>query len=391
MWIANSLEIIMNIFDRLFAGDKQIFDIPVNELNQYLESLGCANNDIERSYKQYLGQLLYMSKKKSYFLNFVSIIAGAPLVLYYFVRGIFIKRSRRLDAICRSHDFNWMEIIPDSLAAKYKLDTESWNTKGAIHPKDIGFLVRVIYKNFLHPFFLLKITYKLAKYSALIHRFDPSAIIVHDEFSFTSSIMTALCERYNVKHINVQHGEKLFYLRDIFFRFHECYIWDEHYKSLLIRLKAEQSQFIIERPLAVRFNKEDHYHKEYYADYKYYLAIYDEQQISSIIRSMEFVEKSGKIVKFRPHPNYSDISLLRKFIPEEKIEYPSVHILDSVASAANVVGEYSTVLTQAFFNGINVILDDCTYKKRMDVLSDYYYILSSKVKERLSSYQSCKQ
>lgn len=381
----------MNIFDRLFVGDKQIFDIPVNELQRHLDLLGWADNDIERSYKQYLGQLIYMSRPKSYLLNVLSIFVGFPLVIYYLTRGLFIKRSKRAEAICRSHDFNWMEIIPDSLNKKYILDTECWNTKGALHLSDCGFFIKLVFKKFWHPYFLLKNVYKIAKYSALIHQYAPSAIIVHDEFSFTSSIMTMFCEKYNVKHINVQHGEKLLYLRDTFFRFHEFYIWDEHYKNLFIRLKAEPSQFIIERPLAVRFNKEDHYHKEYYADYKYYLAIYDEQQISSIIRSMEFVEKSGKIVKFRPHPNYSNISLLRKFIPEEKIEYPSVHILDSVASAANVVGEYSTVLTQAFFNGINVILDDCTYKKRMDVLSDYDYILSSKVKERLSSYQSCKQ
>ncbi len=377
----------MNFFDKIFAADKGIFDIPVAVLNDYLNLLGEADTDLDRSYKQYLGQRIYMSKTKILLLNFSSVLIGLPLFCYYYIRGFFIKKKIIVDAICRSHDFNWMEIIPDSLANKYKLDTGCWNIKGAIHPKDFVFFIKIIARKFFHPYFLLKITYKLAKYSALIHKYSPSAIIVHDEFSFTSSIMTMFCEQYNVKHINVQHGEKLFYLRDSFFRFHECYIWDEHYKNLFLKLMAEPSQFIIERPLAVRFNTQEHHNNDYYADYKYYLAIYNEYEIASIVNSMEFAEKSGKTVKYRPHPNYSDINLLKKYVPDNKIEYSSIHILDSISNAGNVVGEYSTVLSQAFFNGVNVILDDVTYRERMDVLSDYDYILSSKVKERLSTYQ----
>ena len=81
------------------------------------------------------------------------------------------------------------------------------------------------------------------------------------------------------------------------------------------------------------------------------------------------------------------MKLLRKYVKDEQIELPEVNILESISSTQNIVGVYSTVLTQAYFNGLNVILDDMSEKKQYESLKDLEYILIDKVSERLSDYQ----
>lgn len=51
-----------------------------------------------------------------------------------------------------------------------------------------------------------------------------------------------------VKNINVQHGEKLMFIRDSFFHFDECYVWGDYYVKMFVRMKAEPNQFIVSVP-----------------------------------------------------------------------------------------------------------------------------------------------
>lgn len=375
----------MDFFDRLFAGDKSFFDIPITEQKKYLEKLGEANNDYERSYKQYRGQMFYMSWHKHIMLSILSLFVIYFLVFYYIVRGCFLRKKWKVEAISRANKSK--QFIPDSLLRRYDIERSLWNTSSAIDIKDISFVINLFIHYFFHPYFLLKLVFKIAKYSSLIYRYNPKTIIVNDEFSYTSSILTLFCERHHVKHIDVQHGEKLFFLRDSFFRFHECYIWDEHYRDLFISLKAEPTQFIIELPESMKFNLKEHYSQDKYSDFKYYLGIYSEEELLSVIHAMECVKKKGYTVKYRPHPNYSDRDLLKKYVSEDEIESPDVNILESISSTKNVVGVYSTVLTQAYFNRQHVVIDNMAFKNQYNALRDLDYILIDKVKNRLSEYQ----
>lgn len=212
----------------------------------------------------------------------------------------------------------------------------------------------------------------------MIHNYQPKAIIVHGEYSFTSSVLTSFCQCYHVIHINVMHGEKLFYIRDSYFRFHRCYVWDEFYKKQFLTLKAESSQFIIAIPPSLQINKESNLTADSFSNYKYYLTNYSEEEIKSIFQSMDFARKNGEKVVFRPHPRYSNIKLLKKVVSEECIEYPSkVNILDSIANCDHLVGSSSTVLLQGYYAGKNIILDDVTYHKQYRLLTEYRYHLTT--------------
>lgn len=376
----------MTFFDKLFAGDKSLFDKPVVEQKVYLKKMGQANSDYERSYKQYKGQMFFMSWEKKCFLTLTSALIWPFLFFFLIIRGIILRRGNKIEAIARAKERD--QFIPSSLMSEYQIDRNSWwEVSAALCSRDIFFAMWVCLYFWHSPYLALKTTFKLAKYSALIYRHQPKVIIVHDEFSFTSSVLTKFCALHNVTHINVMHGEKLFSLRDSYFRFDYCYVWDDHYKRLFLQLNAAPDQFVIELPESMKFDIKSHYSNEYYADFKYYLGFYNEVEIASIVKHMGSVIRKGKTVKFRPHPNYSDMKLLRKYVKDEQIELPEVNILESISSTQNIVGVYSTVLTQAYFNGLNVILDDMSEKKQYESLKDLEYILIDKVSERLSDYQ----
>ena len=377
----------MTFFDKLFVGDKSLFDTPVDEQKAYLQRLGNAKNDFARSYKQYKGQMYFMSARKKAFLTLASAILAPVIVIYLIIKGLSLKRGEKYQAISRADEHQ--QFIANSLLTEYNVNRTCWGQDAAaIHLHDVGYVVRVIFTYWHSPYLALKTVYKIAKYGSLIYKHSPSAIIVNDEFSFTSSVLTDFCSKHQVNHIDVMHGEKLFSLRDSYFRFDKCYVWDEHYINLFRSLNAAPDQFVVELPESMKFDVERHFVKECYADFKYYLGYYSEEEIAAIVKAMEPIIKSGKTVKFRPHPNYSDMGLLRKYVSEEQIELPQVNILESISSTANVVGVYSTVLTQAYFNGQNVIIDDISCRNQYESLKDLDYILIDKVKNRLSEYQN---
>ena len=121
---------------------------------------------------------------------------------------------------------------------------------------------------------------KIGRYSFAIEEFSPEAIAVCAEYSFTSSVLTAYCKQRNIKHIDVMHGEKMYYMRDSFFKFDECYIWDEYYGKILASMKADKNQFVVEVPASLKFDGELIRTQKY--DYTYYLGAESEEVLKKI-------------------------------------------------------------------------------------------------------------
>lgn len=359
--------------------DKSHFSVSIEKEKAYLENMPNYTDDIDRSYCQYLCQNYYKPRWLICFLNIFSFVAFPFVVLGLLIKGLMIRHiDSDFDALSNMEGFK--DVIPISLISEYKINFDNWYKGMGISMHDIPFICKLACKHPFSPYFTLKNVIKMSYYHYMICRFSIKAIITYDEYAFTSSISTYYCERYGVKHINVMHGEKVYYIRDSFFRFHRCYVWNEYYKKLLLSLHAEESQFIIELPPMLKLNVGKYYSKSDYSDYKYYLAIYTKEQLDSIIKSMSVLVSKGYTIKLRPHPNplYSNLPLLEKMVDKSLIEYPSkVSILTSVASMHGAIGAYSTVLNQAYYAGKEVILDDITYLDEVSKLKSRQYILLS--------------
>lgn len=365
--------------------NKHQFDIPFEKQTAYMLSLGFPKDDIDRSYKQFLCQEFFSPWWVRSIWFFISCFAIPAVMVVLLWKGRKTKFISHVDTIAEDKGMN--EIIPIELSSKYTISHKEWNSGASLSVEDLRYIGSRYFRVY-QPYFIFKAIMQIAAYSARITKYHPERIITHAEFSFCSSLLTDYCHHRGVKLINVQHGEKLLYIRDAFFHFDECYVWDEHYVKMLTRLMAEPAQFKVVVPPSLKIDTTVHQNQLCYADYKYYLAADNENEIKSIVESMSFAKREGKSVKYRIHPRYTDLNVLKKYVPEFEIELPSeVNILDSISNLEYAVGSFTTVLVQAYLSGKKVLLNDVTFKKRFDQLKDYGYILAKDDIERLSQKQ----
>ena len=369
----------------LVKGDKTLFDISPKVQTEFLNTIKAPNTDVARSFAQYKCQCLFTPSWKKKSRGIVAVVVTPLFMLWCTIQGLFTKRGTEVEAI--GHFKEYPEILPESLLSDYSINCDLWANKHLLSLGDVGFIIKRLTAYILHPYFCFKCIFNISKYGYFIKKYNPRAIIDHAEFSCTSSILTDYCNSRSIQHINVMHGEKLFYIRDSFFRYNKCYIWDEFYENLFLSLRAASGQFIIEKPRVFHVDIESKRDEKNYADYKYYLQVPNINEMESILKSMEFAKKAGLTVKYRLHPNHMNDEAF-KIISKEEIENPhEVDIETSMASCNNVVGSYTTVLVQAYFSGINVIMDDVTYQSRYKQLKEFKYILSNTNVKRLSECQ----
>lgn len=370
----------------LLKGNKFQFDVPYKEQKAYLDTLPEPKDKFDRSFFQYKCQVFFYPKLKVLLYDILSFAAFFPVCIYLLIRSLRRSDSSNNEAI--SNLVGMEEIVPQELLNCYIIKHTQWSNNGWIHREDAKFCIGVFLRFFPNPYFSLKTLVLVGKYCRLIDENTPLAVITHGEFSFCSSILTEYCNRRGVKHINVMHGEKLYFIRDSFFQFDICYVWDKHYEKLFKSMKAESSQFIVAVPISMRIDTVSYFDENCFADYKYYLANETEDSIKSIVESMQFVKQSGKKVKYRLHPRYKRMDIVEKYIPASEIEDPhQVSILQSVASCNYAVGCYSTVLTQAYLSGKQVILDDVSLNNKYKYLADLGYLLAEKNCLKLSDLQ----
>lgn len=381
-------KVLMKLMDFLFFIDRynrSLFDIPVEKQLAYLNSFELPSGDIDRSYKQYKCQQLFSPWwiKTMWFV--ISIFAIPFVIVLYYIKGRTCDYERSVQTI--AEDKNMKEVIPRVLTEKYDIHHIEWNAGCCLLKSDLDYIFSKVL-GIRQPFFILKSIMQIANYSPRITRYKPEQLIVHTEFSFCSSLLTDYCHTRNVKLINVMHGEKLYNIYDSFFHFDECYVWDAHYINMFINMKAESSQFRIALPPSLTIDTNSNINRNVYADYKYYLAEISEEEIKSIVTSMSFAKNEDKTVKYRIHPRYTDLNVLKKYVSNEEIEFPQkVNIVESICNMKCAVGSYTTVLLQSYLSGKDVILDDVTYAERYKQLKEYGYILINKDLPTLSSKQ----
>ena len=365
------------IMQYLSKGDRDGQYLSYDDQIKCLNNLGEPKTDIERSFFQYKCQMLYVPRSKVVLFNILSVLVGPFLFLFLFIKGFFQGEKESVIAIGEFKGFE--DLIPEELSQEFHINNNLWDSGFSLSIKDFEVLKEVFKVGINAPYFFVKALLKIASYSYLIHRYHPKAIIVHGEYSFCSSLLTRFCNYYDVEHINAMHGEKTFYIGHSFFHYNRCYVWDEFYAELLSSMKAEKGQFIVSEPVAIRINLEESYDALAFADYKYYLQEYDQERLKCIVDSLKPIKNKGNSIKFRPHPRFSDVDLLKQYVSESDIEWPNeVAISKSIASCRFVIGFNSTVLFQAYKAGRSVILDDVAFKKENSRMEEFKYILSNK-------------
>jgi hypothetical protein len=375
MGLANKLK---DLAVELERKNNSLFEYPVDKQKKYVAHFHEPKDDIERGYFQYRCQMKFNNPVITCLLN----LASLPMMLLYLKKGnSSITAGKHTDAIFFS-DGKPENIIPDELREKVG-SLEVIDEKKEYLTKQDKTFIKSLWKRY--PFswqFLLKCLMKVRFYSYEIERTHPSSIIVCNEYSFTSSVLTKYCGEQGIQHINVMHGEKLYFMRDSFFRFHECYVWDEHYKDIFERLRADKKQFKVAIPESLRIKTEG---ADKTVDYTYYLGAEKDDILKTIVNAMSELQKKGYRVAIRPHPRYSDIQEIKTTAPSVEIEeIKEFTIEDSLKRTGHAVSVYSTVLNQASCNDIGIVLDDVSNPSKFARLKEIDFIMLSKPHELLS-------
>lgn len=356
-----------------------LFSYDVNKQKKYIAKLGNPRDEIERSYFQYKCQMQFNGKGITFLLNLVSL----PMAMFYWIKygkKVQIDKLERKELVF-FRDGKPENILPKSLRKRYQ-SIESNPVEGIILTiKDKNFIKKIIRR---YPFswqFILKCLIKIGRYSFAIEEYSPEAIVVCAEYSFTSSVLTAYCKQKKIKHIDVMHGEKMYYMRDSFFKFDECYIWNEYYEKVLTSMKAEKKQFIVEVPASLKFDGELNRTKIY--DYTYYLGAESEEVLKKISEILN--QLCGKKIAIRPHPRYSNMEIVKKIFSFAIIEdVKKVSIEQSLLQTGAAISLYSTVLNQALCNSIPIIIDNMSNPGNFNKLKELGYVCLYKEHKLLS-------
>lgn len=182
------------------------------------------------------------------------------------------------------------------------------------------------------------------------------------------------------------HGEKLFFMRDTFFSYDKCFIWDDYYRKLFQDLRAADGQFVVYAPKTLCLGDGRRVAK--HRDYTYYLGAQTGSKLEKIINRLQKLALSGFKVVIRPHPRYTNLDELKKlaFGKSIEIENPNeVNIAESVLQTVNVISLYSTVLNQAYHSGVEIVIDDITEPEEYEKLKKLQYIMVTVPHKLLSS------
>ena len=274
--------------------------------------------------------------------------------------------------------YNFPSSLPKAFLNKRIREIKSGECPYYLNKEDVSFLLRFLCTSFRYPFLAFRVVLKVAKYRAIIDSFSQlKTIAITGEFIDTSSAMTKYCHERGVKHIDFMQGEAFGSPRASFFHFDKCYVWDQHYVDMFTSFGATPEQFEVSLPQCLQ--KIDNPGVEKTIDYTYYLGGDHDEELSVIRRSLDVLVTKGYVCEVRPHPKWSNMEAVRKEFEGICIQDTSVVSIDqSILQTRNAISLYSTVLLQAYYNDVNVIIDDLSCPDKFKMLEGYQYIMLSK-------------
>lgn len=368
------VQALKQIYSRVNEEDTA-FRTPVEKQRTFLEGVSTPQDDLARSYAQYRCQCFLQRWWMPMLLN------AAAMVLYpVYQRGlqkgqcgsVLEQRPRTAVLLYAGRD----TIVPDSLRAEFSINQDTdFQNQMRLTGDDLVYLKKLRRRYPFAFYFRFKCMLKVAMYRSAVTRYAPQAVICSEEYSFTSSLLTDYCRQLGVEHINVMHGDKGYFIRDSFFRFDRCYVWDRHYIHLLADMGASPEQFVVEAPPCLRLDGGDDVEKT--VDYTYYLGGETRGEVVRIVHSLQQLQRRGYTVAIRPHPLYNAHS---NFLFQDSngllVENArEISIEDSLLHTRHAVSLHSTVLLQAHLNGIEVVLDDVTNPEHYRALKGLRFIL----------------
>lgn len=368
-------KLVGSYFDRNLEKDIMVF--------QRLE----PKDDFSRSIAQHKCQV-YPFKKEVFLLNCVAFFLTPFVFVALLLKKRVLVKDDQSSIVCYNC-YNLPGALPGTLSVQDLCFIKNTDCPYYLNKSDIIFLVKFFSKSIRHPFLVFRVMSKMAKYRAIMDSFSQlEAIAITGEFADTSSAMTQYCHENGIKHYDFMQGEAFGSPRSSFFHFDKCFVWDQHYADMFVSFGAIPEQFEISLPQCLKKIEGDLSNKT--IDYTYYLSGDPDEELPIIGAALKKLVAKGFVCEVRPHPNWSDMEKVRKEFEGISIQdTKEVNINQSMLQTKNAVSLYSTVLLQAYYNDVCVVIDDLSSPKKFNMLESYKYIMLNKPHELLSELVNC--
>lgn len=369
---AHPLEVDVN-------NDIKLLDEFANNYRDYINEDN-AQSFYYRSFMQYKCRMSRVPLFNKIILHSISIILFPIFIIIAVLNRItYARRKESLPATKITALYLGRlpyDMVPAQLKKRFEI-IRPYHKSFAIETDLLKLILSLLTEFTAHPFFVLMVSINLSLYNYLLLVYNPAAIISNKEFSFSSSILTSYLESKKIMHINVMHGEKLFNIRDSFFRFSEYWVWDSYYSDIFKKLWAYPNQFRVGKPehhlilgkinnvpqsITLKFYWSSERNRD---ELKY---------ISSILA--KFQNSVGDVI-IRYHPLHREyfyknvLSFFQQFLIENPLD---VSIYESLVASTHVLATYSTVLYEARLMGKKIVIND--YSDNFQKLIKLSFILA---------------
>jgi len=360
LWFLNDKSFLVG---RNIIDDKHYIE-QLYEKNQ--KALKDSDNYLLRSFLQYKCQMHNISCGKAIALSLISPFLMITFIPYALLCSYFSKTQAFEEKLAIINGGINDDLIPVSLHEQYQLVKCKDNYRFVLDFQGLIWIIRIIDRYLFHPYFIFKLTVKVAQYSYLLSYYCPKAIITTSEYSFCSSALTCFCVDRNVQHFNIMHGEKGFDIRDSFFKFSRCYVWEDYYVGLFEALKADMNQFIVEhsskQQKLIALGKNLMPLKN---TIKFYWASeYNHDELIFISEHLKRIKTMGFNIIIRYHPlhKYVFYKKIYPFFGDFEVEDPKqLSLYNSLLETEYVFGTYTTVLYEGYLMNRKLIISDFNY------------------------------
>lgn len=356
----------------------------VKEWIEFINSLpDSKDDDFLASYNKYLCRMHYFGLGYKIMINIAAFFA----LMAFYMKSFFVKpdfevldkkdskiNSRKMlliEQYTPASDDVFPRELFDEFGIYYKVDETYQNIKLA--KKEFYDAYKIVRKNHFFKFhYRYLILRELSLHSSLIDRFDQDATVVYvNERNVVSPILTKLYEAEGRELISFMHGEDLLHLIKAYKTFSRYYVWDKRYIPMYINVMKSNTRMFIEyvpEKLQYQFEKKS----EYLNDLTYYLSAESKTSLLKIKAIIDKLKEKDKKMIIRLHPRMSEIEEIEEVFDPEDIEDLHKDIKESILDTRYVVGICSTVMTEAYYGGKEVIIDNLTN-------NEFYYNLKDRM------------
>jgi len=353
----------------------------------FLNSIKEPQNNLERCYAKYLCRMYYFDKLYIFAANLAAICAFLINIPVFFrsIKTTEQDSFREGFLLIKESNVGYEDIIPNGLYSEYgepfiisKPSKENW-----LLTPDAKIILKQSFRKYPLSFYFNFIIFKeLALYSPLLIKYKTKAIVTYvNERNIASPILSELCEKNLIDFVTFMHGEYILQLIQGFMRFTKFYVWDEHYVDMFKNdLRCTSNKFIVYTPK--KYCKKVNSKKtgeefEFYATY--YFGAESRKRIEKVSEAFNMLKEKGKKCKVRPHPRHTNLKAIKNAFKEFLIEDPlKISLSESIDSSEYIIALSSTVLTEAYYNGKSVVIDDYSEPERYQNLKKRKYIMLEK-------------